>query len=300
MLELHNKKGESEKTSLFDSFGGVKMEVVITGARGMLGSALVNVFKKKHKVHPLGREELNIGNLKECFAVLTEIKPQVVINAAAYTDVEGCQRRYKKAAIENVLGPRNLAMACNTLDCVLVHFSTDYVFSGEKREHYHEFDLTAPINAYGRTKLAGELAIRGTMEKYYIIRTSWLFGPGGSNFVEKILTKARHGEPIKVVEDQTGNPTYTHHLAQALVKLLALPTYGLYHLTNSGSCSWYQFALDILTQASLKAEVTPIKTRELSLLALRPPMSALTSIKWPILGFSPLPSYQEALKEYLA
>ena len=200
----------------------------------------------------------------------------------------------------NALGPKNLAKVCKELDIPLVHISTDYVFNGEKNTPLKEEDEIGPKTAYGKTKLEGEIFIQETCNKYFIIRTAWLYGCNGNNFVKTMLELAKNNNEINVVNDQVGSPTYTFDLAIAISKIIETDDYGIYHLTNSGSCSWYEFSKEILKLSNINIKVNPVSTEEFPRPAPRPKYSVLSDEKWINKGFKPLRNYKEALKDYLS
>lgn len=270
------------------------MKVLITGSSGMLGSDLTEEFSDSNLYH-FSKEQLDITKKSHIIKNFKKIKPGIVINSAAYTDVDGSERNRKEALRVNALAIRNIAMMCRKIDAVLVHYSTDYVFDGNNKNGYRENDKKNPINYYGYTKSLGEDYISRILRKYFIIRSSWLFGRKGKNFVESILSKANENE-IKVVNDQFGSPTYTKDLARATKELLVQEYgFGVYHLTNSGYCSWYEFAKEILKNANSKAKVVPISSMQLNRPAKRPKCSILISTKFK----NRLPLWSVGLKRYL-
>ena len=249
----------------------------------MLGHALQGVFPEAMF---LGHTDLDITDEKGVHAVVSHEHPAAVINAAAYTDVDGCEGNRALASAVNGLGPGYLAAACARAGSVLVHFSTDYIFDGMK-EGYREDDAPNPINAYGESKLLGEVSVRNHMDNFRIIRTSWLFGAHGRNFVDTILGLSRQMKTVRVVEDQIGRPTYTVDLARAVPGILSRPP-GIYHVTNEGRCSWYEFARAFIPNA------VPCTTAEFPRRARRPLCSVLLNTKTP-----PLRHWREAVLEYL-
>ncbi len=278
------------------------MRIMITGAQGMLGHDLVEVFSKLNSIdlYFFGRTELDITNLNRVLEVTNEVQPQVIINAAAYTNVDECETSVDLAYQVNAIGPRNLAVAANRHQSSLVHFSTDYVFPGDAVSPYREFDFIQPKSIYGKSKWAGEELIRSLCPRHYIIRTSWLYGVHGKNFVTTMLKLASSQPVIKVVNDQVGSPTYTWDLATGVANLLSLNhAYGTYHLSNSGTCSWYDFAKEIFALRGLEVTVEPITTEVLARPAPRPAYSVLDHQLWRLSGLAPLRSYRLALEEYL-
>jgi dTDP-4-dehydrorhamnose reductase len=256
--------------------------VVIFGAFGMLGHALQQVFPEAI----FKGRDLDITDDAGVRAFIADIKPAIVINAAGYTDVEGCEENSEQAFEVNGRAPGHIAEACHESGSLLVHYSTDYVFNGEKQE-YRETDSPDPINVYGASKLLGEQIIQETHDNFLIIRTSWLFGPHGRNFVDTMLTLSQQMEQVRVVNDQFGRPTYTNDLAKATARLLDSEP-GIYHLTNNGTCSWYEFAQAIIPNA------VPCSSDEFPRKARRPKYSVLVSTKT-----KPLRHWREALADYL-
>lgn len=277
------------------------MKILITGAGGMLGRALGETLSLEHDIVALARADLDFTDLGATLAALARAKPRVVIHAGAVTDVDGCERDPDGAWRVNALGSRNVAVACQEAGAACCYISTDYVFDGEKPDPYTEFDAPNPLSCYGASKLAGERYVQTLMPRHWIVRSSWLFGPGGKNFVKTILAKARAGEGLRVVDDQVGSPTYTHDLARAISRLISGPYYGIWHLTNSGSCSWYRFAAAILENAGLKGtRLEPISSKDLGRPAPRPRNSILRNYCWDLLMWPRPQSWTDALPEYLA
>lgn len=269
----------------------------MAGAGGMLGGKIVQ--RLAPRVAPFSSGDMDIRNLEAVFRTLEQASPAVVINAAAYTDVDGCEANEKHAMQVNAVGPTNLALACRELGAKLVQISTDFVFDGKGRRPYHPDDPANPISAYGRSKAAGELAIRESGCQYLIVRTSWLFGTGGKNFVDAILRRAEGGEPLRVVNDQVGRPTYADDLADALAHLIDCEAESTVHFANAGQCSWYEFAGAILDAAGCVAPVEPIRSEELNRPARRPAYSVLNCSGYTRLtGHHPRP-WQSALQDYL-
>ena len=275
------------------------MKILITGAYGMLGSDLREVLKNQELI-VTGSKDLDITNEEQVIEFICEKSPELVINAAAYTAVDDCETNYDDAYAVNALGPKNLAIACNKLDIPLVHISTDYVFDGSKRTPLIETDKLGPQSAYGKTKLAGEEFIQENTDKYFILRTAWLYGLHGNNFVKTMLELAQNHDEITVVDDQVGSPTYSFDLAVAITNLLFSDKYGIYHVTNEGECSWYEFAKLIFELSNVDVKVVPVTTEEFPRPAPRPHYSVLNNKKWNSAGFVPMRTYQEALSEYLS
>ena len=274
------------------------MRILITGASGMLGHDLQRTLKN-HELILYNSKNLDITNKNLVSEKINEMKPDILINSAAYTNVDDCETNYEEAYKVNALGPKNLANVCKDLKIPLVHISTDYVFDGKKTEPLKENDNLGPQTAYGKTKLEGEQFIQKILDEYFIIRTAWLYGCDGNNFVKTMLNLSKSHNEINVVNDQIGSPTFTYDLAKGISEIIKTDKYGVYHLTNSGSCSWYEFSKEIFKLANINVKVTPVTTEEFPRPAPRPKYSVLSNDKWIKQGFKPLRNYKEALKEYL-
>jgi len=281
------------------------MKILIIGANGQLGSDLVRALADQELI-PLTHADIEVTDEGQVQAVLAHHKPEIVINTAAFHQVDLCEREVERAFRVNAYAPRLLALACRDQDAALVHISTDYVFGGDaaRRTPYVESDCPAPINVYGLSKLAGEHFIRSLWPRHFIVRTSGLYGIAGSsgkggNFVEGRLRQAREGRAIRMVTDQVLSPTYTPDLAQAIRRLIGTEHYGLYHITNAGHCSWYEFTAKILELAGLPAELAPQTTAESGAAARRPAYSVLENAALKAIGLDDLRPWQEALADYL-
>lgn len=275
------------------------MKILITGAYGMLGSDLREVLKN-HELISAGSKDLDIADKDKVMDFISEKSPEMVINAAAYTAVDDCETNYDEAYAVNALGPKNLAIACSKIDVPLVHISTDYVFDGNKRTPLIENDKLGPQSAYGKTKLEGEKFIQENTDKFFILRTAWLYGLHGANFVQTMLSLAESHDEITVVDDQIGSPTYSLDLAVSIANLLNSDKYGIYHLTNEGECSWYEFSKRIFELSNVDVKVVPVSTEEFPRPAPRPRYSVLSNQKWIKAGFPPMRKYEEALSDYLS
>jgi dTDP-4-dehydrorhamnose reductase len=259
------------------------IKTVILGASGMLGTDLSGVFPNASK---FTHHDLDITNKQQVLKTIEAISPDFVINAAAYTNVDGCEDRQNLAFEVNGHAPGYIAQACSGIGAILVHFSTDYVFDGSKRE-YVESDTTNPINVYGQSKLMGEQEIIKNTDNYRIIRTSWLFGVHGRNFVETMLNLSEEMDAVKVVNDQFGKPTYTTDLSKKTAEIINMGP-GIYHVTNEGVCSWYEFASAIIPNT------VPCCSEEFIRKAKRPKYSILINTKT-----RPLRHWKDALDDYL-
>ena len=275
------------------------MKILITGSNGMLGHDLQEVLSDRHELVLTTSKTLDITDKQHTIDFICEVKPDIVINSAAYTDVDGCEENQDLAYGVNGEGVRNLALACKEVDCALVHISTDYVFDGTAREPIDEDGKIGPISVYGKSKLKGEEAILEILDKYFIVRTAWLYGINGKNFPKTMLELAKNHYEITVVYDEVGSPTYTPDLAGAISELIETDYYGIYHLTNSGSCSWCEFARYIFEVAEVDVEVIPVTAAEFARPAPRPSYSVLDNKNWIQKGFEPLRNYKEAIKEYI-
>jgi dTDP-4-dehydrorhamnose reductase len=279
------------------------MKVAVTGAAGQLGRALVSRLGAR-AVWAGGRDALDVRDPAAVSRVLDDVRPDVVINAAAYNDVDGAESDPASAMAVNAVGPGNLARACRDRGALLVHISTDYVFDGAKREPYREEDCPRPASVYGVSKLGGCLLVAAGGGPHLIVRTSGVFGAGGNrvkggSFVERILAKARSGQPLRVVSDQVSSPTYAPDLAAALVALVEQGARGLLHVTNSGACSPYDLAAAALEIAGIHARIEPIRTADLGAPARRPAYSVLDNSRARAAGLAPLRTWREALAEFL-
>ncbi len=275
------------------------MKILITGSNGMLGHDLQDVLKDKHELILTTSKTLDITDKDNTIKVIEENNPDIVINSAAYTDVDGCEENQELAYSVNGEGVRNLALACRQIDCPLVHISTDYVFDGTARDPIAEDGEIGPISIYGKSKLEGEKAIQEILDKYFIVRTAWLYGINGKNFPKTMLELAKNHSAITDVYDEVGTPTYTPDLAYGISQLIETDYYGVYHLTNSGSCSWCEFARYIFEVANKDVKVIPVTASEFARPAPRPSYSVLNNKNWIDNGFEPLRSYKEAIKEYI-
>ncbi len=277
--------------------------VLVTGAGGQLAAELVRVFDDWHVV-ALPRGELDVAEEAAVWSALLAVRPQVVVNAAAITDVDACESDPDRAHAVNALGPWWLARACAELGAVLTTISTDYVFgggpSGTQQRPYGEFDAPAPVNVYGRTKLAGEQLVRQTLTDHQIVRTSWLFGDNGQNFVRTVVERARTGQRLDVVDDQTGSPTYTVDLAEALRNLIVSRRFGTFHRTNSGSCTRYELARHACELAGVATLPAPCTSEAFPRPAPRPAYSVLENRHAVACGLGELPTWRDALGRMIA
>ena len=275
------------------------MKILITGSNGMLGHDLIEALKDNHELVLTTSRTLDITDKEQVFDFISQNKPDIVINSAAYTDVDGCEENQDLAYSINGEGVKNLAFACREADSALLHISTDYIFNGENTRPWVEDDEIGPISVYGKSKLKGEQAILEILDKFFIVRTAWLYGVNGRNFPKTMLELAENHSQITVVYDEVGTPTYTPDLAKVISQLIETEHYGIYHITNSGSCSWCEFARYIFEVAGKDVEVIPVTAAEFARPAPRPHYSVLENRNWIEKGFEPLRSYKEAIKEYI-
>ncbi len=285
------------------------MKILVIGANGQLGGDLVQIlseYSPKHQVISLSHSDLEITNPSQVQQVLKQYHPQVVVNTAAYHKVDEVENNPEKAFAVNAIAPLTLARLCREMDVALMFLSTDYVFGGEENrtKPYAENDCPAPLNVYGISKLAGEKSIQATWHKHWIVRTSGLYGLRGAsgkggNFVELMLRLAHEGKDIRVVNDQRLSPTFTQELARGLLNLIEKAPYGLYHLTCSGECSWYEFAVMIFELAELHPNLQPTTSAEFKATARRPSYSVLANLAIKKAGIAPLKDWQSALADYL-
>ncbi|MBX9722217.1 MAG: dTDP-4-dehydrorhamnose reductase [Candidatus Obscuribacterales bacterium] len=275
------------------------MKILITGAGGMLGKALDSCMQaREHNVVGLPKEALDVTNYHQVMDILSAEKPELVIHAAAYTKVDQAESEPDLAYLINGYGTENLAVACNRLDVPMVYISSDYVFDGEQTRPYHPWDPTGPLSIYGKTKLAGERIVRSHLNKFYIVRTSWLYGPHGRNFVDTIYQMAMDGKPLRVVSDQFGSPTCTLTLSETIADLIATKRWGVYHATDGGVTNWHEFAQQIVLD--MKLQVTPIATKDMPRPATRPKYSVLDKTTLIHTIGRELVPWKEALAMYLS
>lgn len=274
------------------------MRILITGGDGMLGTDLREVLKSEDLILT-NHESLDITDRNQVMEKIKEYKPEIVINCAAMTDVDGCESKRDSAYKLNAEGPKNLALACREIDGTLVQISTDYVFKGNKNKPLVEDDELGPISIYGKSKLRGEENVEDILDKYFIIRTAWLYGKNGPNFIEKMLELAKTHNSLTVVNDQKGSPTFTKDLSKGIYELIKSNKYGIYHITNSGSTTWYEFAKLIFKKKEININVMPVTSEEFAAPAPRPHYSVLSHDKWKNNGFEELRNYEDALDEYL-
>jgi dTDP-4-dehydrorhamnose reductase len=281
--------------------------VAVVGSAGQLGSDLMRVWPRQHsedRLVGLTHADIQVEDLESVRRALGPVQPHLVLNATAYNLVDAAESDRASAFQINAIGPHNLALATRELDAALVHVSTDYVFSGGQRQPYVETDAVGPLSAYGVSKAAGEMLVRAAWPKHLIVRTCGLYGLAGSrgkggNFVDTMLQLGGSGKVIRVVDDQVLTPTHTADLAGQIAQLAAADTYGTYHATSQGECSWYDFAVEIFRQAGLNPSVERQTTEEAGRAAPRPPYSVLDNHRLRTLGIDLMPDWRQALANYL-
>lgn len=276
------------------------MKVLVTGVNGQLGYDVVKELEKRgHEAIGVDRKVMDltfIEQIKECIA---NVNPEAIIHCAAYTAVDKAEDEEELCRIVNATATKYIAECSKKLDIPMIYISTDYVFDGSKDGEYTEEDTPNPINIYGKTKYEGELYVQELLDKYYIVRISWVFGENGNNFIDTMLRLSKDRDSLNVINDQVGSPTYTKDLAQLLVDMIETDKYGIYHATNEGYCTWYEFANEIFNVSKISIEVNPIQTSEYPTKANRPMNSKMNKDKLNINEFIKLRSWQDALKDYI-
>ena len=277
------------------------MKILVTGVKGQLGHDVVNELTGRG-IEDVGVDidEMDITDQASVNKVIREVFPDAVIHCAAYTAVDAAEENEELCRRVNAEGPRNIATVCRELDIKMLQISTDYVFDGSGDNFWKPEDPCVPQSVYGRTKYEGELAVRELLDKYFVVRIAWAFGINGKNFVKTMLKLAETHDTIRVVNDQFGSPTYTYDLARLLVDMIQTDKYGIYHATNEGTCSWYEFACAIFREAGAKVNVVPVTTAEYGAKAKRPANSRMDNGKLEENGFKRLPTWQDALARYVA
>lgn len=274
------------------------MKILITGANGQLGKELTRQMQGEHTLFLYDVDTLDIADRQAVEVVVAQDKPDVIINAAAYTNVEKAQDQPQLALAVNAVGAENLARACKNHQAKLVHISTDYVFDGNAQTPYEEWNTPNPLSVYGSSKLWGEKLIQEIGGSYFILRTAWLYGDG-NNFVKTMLRLAAEKEEISVVADQFGTPTYTKDLANVIGELMKTDYYGLYHASNEGVCSWCEFAQTIMKLANKNTRIVPITTADFAVKATRPQYGVMNNTLLEMRGLNTMRPWQEALVDYL-
>lgn len=275
------------------------MRVLVTGAAGQLGHDLLDAFAGDELVG-LDRNRLDVTDEAAVVAAVRDHRPEVVVHAAAFTKVDACESEPDTAWQVNTLGPWWVARACDLVGAAMVYVSTDYVFDGRAGRPYTEFDRPNPLSMYGRSKEAGEQLVRATLAAHYIVRTSWVHGAHGGNFARTMLRLAAERDELQVVDDQTGSPTFTFDLAPAIRWLAVSGRHGTYHVTNTGHCTWFEFARAVFDEAGVSVKVAPIDTATFGAPAPRPMFGVLDNRLSRLVGMSPLPEWRSSLRRLLA
>jgi len=274
------------------------MRILLTGSSGQLGRTLQSQLLD-HTLALIDLPEVDITKREQIYATVDSFRPEVIIHCAAYTDVDGCIQNPDLAYLVNGLGTQNVALACQRVGAEMVHISTNEVFAGDRPQGYEEWMELRPINAYGRSKAAGEIHVRNILRHFYIVRTAWLYAPGGRNFIHSILQKSQQTGQLRIVADEIGNPTYSADLANAIARLITTHQYGAYHFVNEGACSRLEFALEVLRLGGIGGvDVSPILGSQYSRASTPPPFAALNNIAGAAIGIT-LRSWQEALAAYV-
>lgn len=276
------------------------MKVLVTGVKGQLGYDIVKELERRgHIVVGVDIEEMDIINPVQTRQVICDSDCDAVIHCAAYTAVDAAEDNVEVCRKVNAEGSENIAKTCKELNIPMMYFSTDYVFAGDGEQPWMPEDEKAPLNVYGQTKYEGELAVQKYLEKYFIVRISWVFGLNGKNFIKTMLNLGKTKEKLTVVCDQIGSPTYTKDLAVLAADMIESDKYGVYHAANEGICSWYDFACEIFNQAGLWVDVEPVTSDKYPAKAKRPMNSRMDKSKLSKNGFKLLPPWQDALHRYL-
>ncbi|MEQ9620302.1 MAG: dTDP-4-dehydrorhamnose reductase [Deltaproteobacteria bacterium] len=276
------------------------MKILVSGSGGQLAREIIKTAPSHgYEVEAPAKDAFNVTDFRAVFDVISDSRPDIVINCAAFNDVDRAEKNWEDAFMVNGIGVKNLACACRKYDAVLVHFSSDYVFCGDGRRPYTIADRPEPINRYGQSKLLGEELLKNHLDRHYLIRTSWVFGEGKYSFPKKVLQWASTNEMLRIVDDQISSPTYTVDLADAVMKLIRTENFGLYHMTNSGHCSRYEWVAFILEKTKWQGRLQPAKGEEFDTPARRPGFSVLDNFPIAETLGSFLPSWQDATDRFL-
>jgi dTDP-4-dehydrorhamnose reductase len=276
------------------------VKILVTGANGQLGYDVVKELQKQNiECYGASRQDFDIVDFEATEKFITNYMPDAVIHCAAYTAVDKAEDEQGLCYLVNASATENIAEICRKINAPMLYISTDYVFDGIKEGFYEVDDKPNPINVYGKTKLLGEQAVQRILNKYFIVRISWVFGEHGNNFVKTMLRLGKERKEINVVSDQYGSPTYTADLAPLLIEMIQTDRYGIYHVTNEGVCSWAEFAEEIFKIAGMDVKVNHITNTEYTTIAKRPLNSKLSKENLKAENFSVLPKWQEAIKKYL-
>lgn len=276
------------------------MKILITGGKGLVGKNLYEKLKEKFGVIALGKEELNVEEKEKVIKTIKEINPEIVIHCAAYTDVDGCETNIKKAYLTNAVGTYNISLISSDINCYLIYISTDFVFDGEKKTPYSEFDLPSPLSIYGKTKLAGEYYVSHLTKKFLIIRTSKIFGKNGKNFASRFPILLKEKKKFYLTTDIVNSPTYVKDLVNAIEFLIKKQVYGIINICNKGKCSWFEFGKKLIEITRKKdVEIFPVSFYEFKRKkALRPAYSVLDTTLLETFGIK-MPEWEYSLKKFI-
>ena len=276
------------------------MKVLVTGVNGQLGYDVVKELKQRgHQPIGVDRKEMDLTSTEQIKECIEKVNPESIIHCAAYTAVDKAEDEEELCRTVNAKATKEIAEYAKKLDIPMIYISTDYVFDGTKDGEYTEEDIPNPINVYGKTKYEGEMYVQDILDKYYIVRISWVFGENGNNFIDTMLRLSKDRDSLNVINDQVGSPTYTKDLASLLVDMIESDKYGIYHATNEGYCTWYEFAKEIFKIANVDIEVNPINTSEYPTKATRPLNSKISKKKLDNMEFITLRNWKSALYEYI-
>lgn len=276
------------------------MKILVTGFGGQLGYDVIKVLKARN-IECIGTDikDFSLTDKEAVIGYIKEYAPDMVIHCAAYTAVDKAEDNREVCFAVNEQGTENVALACKEIGAKMIYISTDYVFPGTGTDYYQPNDPKSPCNAYGESKLAGELAVQRLLDKYFIVRISWVFGINGHNFIKTMLKLGETHSELTVVDDQIGSPTYTADLAVLLADMAESDKYGVYHATNEGICSWAEFSTEIFRQAGMNVKVTPVPSTAYPTRAVRPKNSRMSKDALEAAGFKRMPPWQDAVKRYL-
>ncbi len=275
------------------------MRILVTGVNGQLGWDVAKRLAPEHEVVRYDKEQMDLATPSTIGGTLSREEPDLIVHCGAYTMVDKAEGERDLCHRINAEATRAIAAQAVESGARMIYVSTDYVFDGKKQEPYETDDPPRPINFYGQTKLEGELAVKELMKRYQIIRTSWVFGANGSNFVKTMINLGKEREVLRVVSDQEGSPTYTVDLADLMAEMVGSDRYGTYHATNEGYCSWHRFATEIMQRKGWRTRIEPIASEDYPTKALRPKNSRLSKRSLDDAGFQRLPTWQDALERYL-
>ncbi|MDI6619043.1 MAG: dTDP-4-dehydrorhamnose reductase [Clostridiales bacterium] len=288
------------------------MKILVTGAKGQLGSQIINIIKggkseigpisasyKDSEIKGIDIDDLDITDIDKVIKFMEDYKADIIINSAAFTNVDLCESKEDEAFKANAIGARNMAIAAQNTGAKLIHISTDYVFDGNGDKPYREFDVPNPVSVYGKTKLLGEEYVKEFCSRYFIVRTAWLYGYNGRNFVKTIIKAANEKGHLDVVDDQRGCPTNAEDLSHHILKIALTDEYGIYHCTGNGECTWYDFAKKIVEYANIPCTVSPIKSDKLQRAAKRPTYSVLDNMMLRLTVGDQMRQWEDALREYI-